>query len=86
VVVLTDEVEGPPGVSHGAGHVTENPGLPGTVYSDQRRESAKSLLIHDHHPRRSGRGSLTAPCRRFQPPLGILQAGLDALDLAAHQQ
>ena len=76
MVVLVGEVEHPPGVAHGAGHVAQHQGLPGTGHRDRPREAAVFLLVHHDRPVR----------RRVQPPLGVPQPGLDARELAAHQE
>ena len=59
-------------------------GLPGAVDGDRRREAAELLLVHDDHRRR--RRPVAHAGRRVQPPLGVPQARLDALELAAGQQ
>ena len=51
MIILADQVQRAPGMSHGAGHVAEDPGLAGTVDGDRRREGAKLLLVRDHHLR-----------------------------------
>ena len=85
MVVLRDEVERPPGVFHGAGHIAQSQGLSGTVHGDRTRETAKFLFVHDDHRRRRGVRSRAHVCRRVQPPFGVPQAGLNALELAARQ-
>src|SRR6266545_2875933 len=44
MVVLRDEVERPPGVCHGAGHIAQNEGLSRTPHGDRAREQAKCLF------------------------------------------
>ena len=61
-------------------------GLPGTVHGDrppaERRNSSSSTTTIS-----GGRARIRRVTgRRVQPPLGVPQAGLDALELAAHQQ
>ena len=57
--------------------------MSGTVHGDRTRETAKLLFVHDDHLGRWGFRSLTPVCRRVQPPFGVPQAGLNALELAA---
>ena len=76
MVVRAGEVERPPGMGHGAGDVAEDLGLSGPVHGDRTRQSAEPPG-HDDHP------SMLAPAVVVQPPLGVLQPRLDALELAA---
>ena len=57
----------------------------GTVHGDRTRETAKFLFVHDDHLSRWGVRSLTRVCRRVQPPFGVPQSGLNALELAVEQ-
>src|SRR6266536_819991 len=86
VVLLRRTIERPPGVPHGAEHIAPSQGLCGTVQLDRPREAAKFLVVDDDHLRRWGLGSLTDILRCVQPPLGVPQSGLNALELAASQQ
>ena len=54
MVVLRDEVERPPGVFHGVGHIAPRQGQSGTVHGDRTRQTAKFLFVHDDHLRRWG--------------------------------
>ena len=79
MVVLRYEVERPPGVFHGGGHIAPSQGQSGTVHGDRTRETAKFLFVHDDHLSRWGFRSLTHVCRRLQPPFGVSQSVLHAL-------
>ena len=85
MIVLTDEVERPPGMCHGSGHIAEDQGLSGTVDGDRTRKSAKSLLVHNDHLRRWGLRSPPNTRRPVEPPFGVAQPRLNALDLAPHK-
>jgi hypothetical protein len=85
MIVLGYQVERPPGVFHGVGHIAQRLGLSGTVHGDRTRETAKFRFIHDDHLRRWGERKLSPVCRRVQPPFRAPQSGLDALELAADQ-
>ena len=50
------------------------------------RHSCPGGVVDDDHLRRQGLGSLTDTCRPVQPPLGVSQSGLNALELTARQQ
>ena len=81
-----DEVERLPGVCHGARPHRPAPGpCPARAHGDRTRETAKCLVVHDDHRSRWGVRSRTPVCRRVQPPFGVPQAGLNALELAATQ-
>ncbi len=54
VVVLIDEIEGPLGMCHGAGHIAEDQGLSGTVHRDRARQPTEPLFVHDDHVARWG--------------------------------
>ena len=86
VVVLRRKLERPPGVPHGAGHVAPSQGQRGAVHLDRPREAAELLVVDDDHLRRRGLRVPRGTGRRVQPPLGVPQPGLDALELAASQQ
>ena len=86
MVVLRYEVEHPPGVFHGVGHIAPSQGQSGTVqwrsHPGRRRNSSSSTTTIVS---RWGFRSRTPVCRRVQPPFGVPQAVLNALDLAAIQ-
>ena len=86
VVVLADEVERPPGMGHGAGHIAEDQGLSGPVHGDRARQSAERRLVDDDHRARSLGGPVHGLVRRVEPPLGVPQPLLDALDLAPDEE
>ena len=86
MVVLSDEVERPPGVGHRGGPIAPHQGLPGPVDGDPTRQTAKFLFVHNDHLGRRGFLPVTHVGRRVQPPPGIPHACVNALELAAHQQ
>ncbi len=87
MIVLADEVERPPGMGHGAGHIADGQGMCRTVEGDRTRKTLEFLLVdHDH---RSRRGIRSRPLvgRRVEPPFGVPQSGLDvALDPASIEE
>jgi hypothetical protein len=54
------------------------------MHGDRTREPTELGLVHDDHPTRSGRRSIERV--RSEPALGIRQASVDVLELAASQQ
>ena len=70
---------------HCVEHLAPSLGQRGPVHLDHPWEAAELLAVDDDHSRRCAR--LSDPCPSLaQPPLGVPQAVLDALDLAADQQ
>ena len=86
VVVLADEVERPPGMGHGAGHIAEDPGLAGPVHGDRARQLAERRLVDDDHRARRLGGPIRGLVHRAEPPLGVPQPLLDSLDLAPDEE
>ena len=86
VVVLGDEVERPPGVGHRAAtrrrSTSASPARWTAIAAGRRRNSR---VVRRRPSRSTGVRSLGAPAL-VQPPLGVPQARLDALELAAGQQ
>ena len=58
----------------------------GAVHRDRAREAAELLLVHDDHRRLTGASIWHCQLSCVQPPLGVPQARLDALELAARHQ
>jgi hypothetical protein len=85
MVILKCEIKRPSSVFHGPGHITPGQGLPRTEKGGHPRQTAKFLFVYDDHPRHWGFRSLVHVSRRVQPPFGIPQPGLYALELAAEQ-
>ena len=84
LVVLRHEIEHPPGVARGGGHVAQRLGLRGVIDGDRRRETAKLGLVRDDHLLRCE--SIPARlCRRVQPALGISQSCLRRFELTRGQ-
>ena len=83
MIVLRSEVQRPPGILHGAGHIAQHQSEARTVDGDRTRESAELPFVHDDHLGWRGFRSATRVCRRIQPPLGVAQARVNARELAA---
>ena len=86
VVVLADEVQRPPGMGRGAGHVAEDQGLAGPVHGDRARQATERRLVDDDHRARWRGSPVRGLVRRVEPPLGVPQPLLDALDLAPDEE
>ena len=74
MVILRCEVERPPGVFHGVGHIALSQGKCGTVHGDRTRQTAKFLFVHDDHLSRCARSrtlcQLSCPATVRRPAVG----------------
>ena len=82
VVIRRRKLERAAGVGHGADQIAVNQCQRRPVRVDRAGQAAKARLVDDDHTRRC-RASLSV---MLQPPLGVSQPLLDALELAGQQE
>jgi hypothetical protein len=82
MIVFESEVARPAGMFRCLGQVTPCQGVASSMQRHGTLERAEFVFIHDDHAGHVGGMSLT----ELQPPLGVPQAGIDAVDLTAREE